>query len=161
MNNKGISLIALVITIVVLLILASITFEYGKESIDNAKLESLKTNMLLIKAKTKEYVEQANFKAGTSNEYKNDEGQLKTEIAQELVGTPETNSYSYISLEEGQYLYNITDNLSEIGLKDVSISGSEKYLVRYDIKNANVEVYNTKGFKVDGTTVYDLTNLQK
>ena len=161
MNNKGISLIALVITIVVLLILASITFEYGKESINNAKLESLKTNMLLIKAKTKEYVEEANFKAGTSNEYKDESGNLKAEIAEELIGTPEANKPSYISLEDGQYLYDITSKLSEIGLKDIQVSGNEKYLVRYDVKNATVEVYNTKGFKVDGTTVYDLTNLQK
>ena len=145
-NNKGITLISLVVTIVVVLILASITFNYGKESIKNAQLENLKTNMLLIKAKAKEYVEQANFKAGTSNVYNNDEGQLKTEIAQELVGTPETNTYNYISLGEGQYLYNVTSKLSEIGLKDVTLSDDEKYLVRYDVKNATVEVYNTKGY---------------
>ena len=61
-NNKGITLIALTITIIILLILASITIYSGKESIKKAQLESLKTNMLLIKAKAKEYVEQASFK---------------------------------------------------------------------------------------------------
>ena len=60
-NNKGITLIALTITIIILLILASITIYSGKESIKKAQLESLKTNMLLIKAKAKEYVEQASF----------------------------------------------------------------------------------------------------
>ena len=49
-NNKGITLIALTITIIILLILASITIYSGKESIKKAQLESLKTNMLLIKA---------------------------------------------------------------------------------------------------------------
>ena len=54
-NNKGITLIALTITIIILLILASITIYSGKESIKKAQLESLKTNMLLIKAKAKEH----------------------------------------------------------------------------------------------------------
>ena len=65
-NNKGITLIALTITIVVLLILASITVFYGKDNIDKANLENLKTNMLLIDAKAKEYCEEANFKIGTN-----------------------------------------------------------------------------------------------
>lgn len=84
-NNKGITLTALTITIIVLLILASITIYSGIESIQKAELESLKTNMLLIKAKAKEYVEQASFKNGVNNNNLD-------EAKKELKGTKITDS---------------------------------------------------------------------
>ena len=65
-KNNGVTLLALVITIVVLLIIAGITVYEGKETINRSKLEELRTNMLLIQAKSKEYVEEANFKIGKS-----------------------------------------------------------------------------------------------
>ena len=67
-KNNGVTLLALVITIVVLLIIAGITVYEGKETINRAKLEELRTNMLLIQAKSKEYVEEANFKIGKSTD---------------------------------------------------------------------------------------------
>ncbi|MBR3002404.1 MAG: prepilin-type N-terminal cleavage/methylation domain-containing protein [Clostridia bacterium] len=166
-NNKGITLISLIITIVVLLILTGIAINYGTETIKNAKLETLKTNMMLIKAKTMEYVEEANFKAGTSGQLK-DGDNIKTEVANELKGElipQSSNTYSFInySESEGQYLYNVNGILSDIGLKDVEIDSSkdEKYLVVYDISNAKVEVYNTIGFKIEGNLIHDLTTLQE
>ena len=56
MKNKGITLVALTITIIILLIIAGISISVGKSMIKKANLEELKTNMLLIKTKGKEYV---------------------------------------------------------------------------------------------------------
>lgn len=152
-KDKGITLMALIITIVVLLILASVTIYSGKEAIKKAKLEELKTNMLLIKAKTKEYVEQASFKNGVNNE-----GEPKQEALDELKGKQEeANQYTYIELEESQYLYDVTNDLKDMGLKDIEILGDEKYLVKYDIKNVEVEVYNTQGYNGK----YSLTDIEK
>ena len=67
-NNKGITMIALVITIVLLLILAGISMQSGSDIIKKSELENIKTNMLLIKVKGKEYVESANFNLGTKIE---------------------------------------------------------------------------------------------
>lgn len=67
-RTKGITLISLVVTVVVLIILAGITIYSGKGTIERAKLEELKTNMLLIQAKAREYVEEANFKIGIVSE---------------------------------------------------------------------------------------------
>ena len=63
-KKEGITLVALVVTVILLGILASIGAYYGNEVIKNANLESLKTDMLLIQAKAKEYVEEATFKMG-------------------------------------------------------------------------------------------------
>ena len=158
-NNKGITLIALTITIIILLILASITIYSGKESIKKAQLESLKTNMLLIKAKAKEYVEQASFKNGVNK------SQISEEAKNELKGK-EANASDYskqnITINGGEILYKLTsDNLKEMGLKDVKLGSNEEYLVKYNIKDVTVEVYNTSGYENNGTTVYSLSELEK
>ncbi len=158
-NNKGITLIALTITIIILLILASITIYSGKESIKKAQLESLKTNMLLIKAKAKEYVEQASFKNGVNK------SEISEEAKNELKGE-EANASDYskqnITINGGEILYKLTsDNLKEMGLKDVKLGSNEEYLVKYNIKDVTVEVYNTSGYENNGTTVYSLSELEK
>ena len=63
-DNRGITLVALVVTIIVLLILAGIGINTGISSMEKVKLEELKTNMLLIEAKARECVEEANFRMG-------------------------------------------------------------------------------------------------
>lgn len=158
-NNKGITLIALTITIIILLILASITIYSGKESIKKAQLESLKTNMLLIKAKAKEYVEQASFKNGVNK------SEISEEAKNELKGE-EANASDYskqnIIINGGEILYKLTsDNLKEMGLKDIKLGSNEEYLVKYNIKDVTVEVYNTSGYENNGTTVYSLSELEK
>ena len=65
-KNRGITMVALVITIVVLLIIAGISIGAGNNAIKNSKLENLKTNMLLIEVKAKEQLENAKFRLGTS-----------------------------------------------------------------------------------------------
>ena len=65
-RTNGVTLISLSITIVILLILAGIALYSGSDTIKKAQLEELKTNMLLIQAKAREYVEDANFKMGVN-----------------------------------------------------------------------------------------------
>ena len=69
-KNRGITLASLVITIIVLLIIAGISVYSGTDIIKRAKLEELKTNMLLIETKAKECVENANFKLGKTGDRK-------------------------------------------------------------------------------------------
>ena len=63
-KEEGVTLVALSITIIVIIILAGIAINGSTNMIKKAKLEELKTNMLLIQAKAREYVEDATFKMG-------------------------------------------------------------------------------------------------
>ena len=45
-NNSGITLIALTVTIIVMIILATIGINSGKEIIKKSKIQTLQTNML-------------------------------------------------------------------------------------------------------------------
>ena len=81
-NQNGVTLLILVVMIIVMLIIAGITIYSGTGAIKRASLENLKTNLLLIQAKTKEYVEEVSFKMGT----KPDEAK-RTEIRKEVYET--------------------------------------------------------------------------
>lgn len=127
-NNKGITMISLAISIVVLLILASVSIGIGNNVIKQSNLENLKTNMLLIKSKAKEYVENANFSIGaTIDTVEVEEKNNRINNAKEkLKGTEITdkNEISNIenNVESNEYIfyYKIsTQELNDIGLNNV------------------------------------------
>ena len=159
-KNNGVTLLALVITIVVLLIIAGITVYEGKETINRAKLEELRTNMLLIQAKSKEYVEEANFKIGKSTD--------KTKIAEIRKAIYETeaklepatgiSTSSEIPVSE---CYKVTaEAMKQWGLDKVELKNKEYYLIKFDDSNATVEVYNTLGYN-GRYSLTEIDNIEK
>lgn len=163
-SDKGITLATLVITILVLLIIASITIYGGSQLIKRAKVESLKTNMLLIQAEAKSAVEQVKFEIysldRTAADYNdkvseiksrnligislNEDESLKTKV-QNIVGTEtDLSNFYYLTIE----------NLKNLNI-DIDASNSD-YVVAYDIDNVDVDVYYVKGYKVDDRMCYSL-----
>ena len=152
-TQKGITLVALVITVVLLLILASVGAYYGNEVIRQANLESLKTDMLIIQAKAKEYVEEATFKMGIKpDDAKKQQArqevyitiaklkQLNQAISEDGINVP-----SEITTNENFY-YVTRDSLKEMGLDNIETGGNNgEYLIEFDENNATAEIYNTKG----------------
>lgn len=174
-RNKGVTLATLVITIVVLLILSGITINYGVSNIKRAKIQNIKTNMLLIEAKTKEYVENANYDLGIKpNEATTEmKGKAISELEGEGKGTKVTTSSSIstelnimgITSEEisnGNVYQISTTDLEKMGIKGVESSEKKGwYIVVYDITNSNVKIYNTKGIKTNNNeTKYCLDDIR-
>ena len=169
-ENKGITMVALVIIIILLLILVGVTTGTGANLIKQTKLENLKTNMLLIKVKAKEYVENANFNLGTTFEKLTDETEKNNRIQkarEELKGEDVTSTISSYNINindssENVYYYKLdTQTLLNIGLSNLKSDEKEGwYIIRYDIVNAEVEVYNSKGFESNNTKYYSLSDLQ-
>ena len=170
-ENKGITMVALVITIVLLLILAGISIGQGNKVIKASELENLKTNMLLIKVKAKEYVENANFKLGTNFKNATDKTTRVENAKAELKGEEITDistikgniniSQETISNDYTYYYKLSTDNLTDIGITKVESNEKDGwYIIKYDIENLGIEIYNTNGFENEGTKYYSLTELQ-
>ena len=174
-ENKGITMVTLIITIIVLLIIAGISIGTGNKVIKSSELENVKTNMLLIKAKGKEYVENANFKLGTNfkdstdidNRIKTAKAELKkgddeemtnNEILEQNIGITQDN----IKNNDYTYYYKLSnDDLTDMGLSNVkSDKKNGWYIIKYDLENVEVEVYNTLGYERDGNRYYSLTELQ-
>ena len=165
-NAKGITLVALAITIIVLLIIAGIGYNYGKEAIQKAQLEELRTNMLLIEAKAKGLVEEVNFKIGLTKEGDSDFTSKKDAAENEVyvgAGLEKVTNASDVSAPSGvpaTECYKVTDTAFENwGLEDIELEENEYYLIKFDDVNATVEVYNTLGY--DGRySLTDIDNLE-
>lgn len=169
-NNKGITMVALIITIIVMLILAMITIDYGQDIIKKTKIESFKTNMLLIEAKAKEYVEKANHDLGVKPGEATEE--MVTKAKGEMKGTLLTNSellnkMGLIDVQPADetnrvYYYELsTDNLKEMGINGVESNPTDGiYIVKYDISSVEVDIYNSEGFKVNDTIMYSLSEIK-
>lgn len=172
-NNKGITLIALVVTIIVLIIVASITFTIGRELIDRAKAENVITNMLIIKSKARIFAEEVE---GKTWDYGSD---IEDGITKKEKGRREifTNEYNYIlvtdsnktqykmkTLENDSVYYALSqETLDKMGLKSLWENNTNYYVVKYrvvDNKYEDINVFYTKGVSYNKNMYYDLDTLQ-
>lgn len=170
-NEKGVTLIVLMITIIILIILAGIAIYIGRESIQKANLEGLKTNMLLIETKAREFVENASFDLGIAPENATDE--MKTNAQSELngedKGTLVTSDDSIINqllnigisqedIDKGNVYKLTTENLEKMGIKDVQSNEEEGwYVIVYHIEDTTAEIYHTVGYNGK----YSLTDIEQ
>lgn len=157
-ENKGITLVALIVTIIVLLIIAGIAVYNGKETIQKANLESLRTNMLLIEAKAKGLVEEANFQLGPNfkNESQENQATKLAEVRQSIyddenkLGNSTSISGVPSGVPTGDNVYVFTSETAALwGLDNVygELESGENYLIEFDEENATVEIYNTIGYQ--------------
>lgn len=155
-ENKGITLVALIITITVLLILAGISFYKGKETIQRAELEELKTNMLFIQAKAKEYVEEANFKIGINApeekiETVRNDIYAKQEKLEEVEEIP-----SQITQMENCAYYTMTNETKQKwGLE--KLEDEKDYVIEFNEIDASVQIYYLPGYNGK----YSLSDIDK
>ena len=156
MKNKGITLVALTITIIILLIIAGISISAGGNMIKKANLEGLKTNMMLIQAKAKQYVEEANFKMG-----KNPDDARKQSVRQEIYEdkaklSSDINSIATEFDKSDCYLLT-KESFNEWGLNKIELEENEYYFVKFNEQDLTIEVYNTPGFNGK----YSLTDIDQ
>lgn len=147
-NNNGITLTTLIITIIVLIILAGVTITIGYDVVEKAKLENIKTNMLLIQAQTKTALEEYNFSKDETKLIGTKLSDSDTNIVQKL------NNAGITTIDDWYYLQD--EDYQEMNLSDVKPEENEYFLVKYDKENLEVEILNTKGYK----NKYTLTELQ-
>lgn len=164
-KNYGITLVSLVITIVVLIIISSITVTVSKDVIKQAKLQDLRTNMLLIQAKTKTYAEEVNFETANLDETKEeDKTKIDTIKQEKLKGIALENCDNNIQeaaknagIDDMTDFYCISqEDLTEMGI-NIEVPQDSYYIVKYNFEDA--EVVFTKGYKYDGTTYYKLSDI--
>lgn len=126
-QEKGLTMVSLVVMLLVIAIISTVTIYYGTGIIRSAKLESLKTDMLLIQAKIKTVEEQANFE-GTA-----------------LVGAvlDDTNVLTKLGLTQNEKIKLLSqDDLNYLGLSKVNTE-DKNFVVDY----TNSEVYLVEGFE--------------
>lgn len=151
-NEKGITLVILTITIIVMMILAGIAVHYSRDLIRNAKLQDLKTNMLLIQAKAKECVEEVSFQTANINDGSTIEQIKSTNYkGTPLVGSGiEEEAKATGKIEDAkinEYYYFTLEDLKSIGITELLPEDYGYFIVRYNLEKISVDVINTKGYK--------------
>lgn len=150
--NKGVSLISLVVTIIIMSILAGVTI-YTSNIIENARFQKVFSNMQLIKTKVNIINEKVLFE-GAQSKTKYYVGLcLKAQSNKaQLAG----NSLTAEELEdENYYIYNQAV-LNSIGLNSVKLKSGEIYIVNYNTQ----DIIYPKGCEdMDGNTVYRLSEM--
>lgn len=157
-KNSGITLIVLVLTIIVLIIIASITAYEGKELISKSKVQTLKTNMLTIQAKAKSYAEEIDAKIWTESDK---DVKRNEEFSKKGFNNPSYNiDNKYINIDTSDYVAFIIspEGLSSMGLEEIK---NEQYMVIYDKEDfKKMDVIYLNGVNYKKTMYYTLSNLQ-
>lgn len=164
--EKGITIVALIITIILMLILVGVGTYYGGDALDKARLEDIKTNMISIRTKAKIVAEQYNFKdidnlVGTKLDTDDSEGGIQSgdySVSNELKQLLESKNEEGESLIDIDNLYVWTkEDLNNQGLNTIDTDNSEFYIVYYNLNDTNkCEIYYSQGFEGK----YTLTELE-
>ena len=160
-NNKGITLMALVITIIIILILASITVNQGYGLIKEAKIQNLETNLLAIRAKAKEYGENVDAK----NWAEEDETEKQNKNEEEFINTYKLNLFdaSGKAWDDPEYTYYSLDKESfdNMDLSEIYDDNDEEYIIGYKTSDlSEIEIIYAEGIEYNDKTIYSLTELQ-
>lgn len=168
-SNNGITLLALTVTIIVLIILASISINEGKNLIKDAKVDSIVTNMLTIKGKAKVYAEETNSKIwNLSDEEKSTKRVEIYESDYSMTSITFNNSLIEADLSdeiknEGYECYSITSNtLEKMGFDELAKEEGDKYAVVYNSKDfTKLDIVYLDGVKYKNDTYFTLSRLQQ
>ena len=149
MNNKGITIIALIITVIIMMILATVTIEFGNKEIKRAKLEDIKTTMLLIKGRAQITADKESFGESYDNT-----GMIKLS---EASGYDTSNLQSiFASLENTENLYIWEQTAMDNNNIQVTITNEDFFVIDY----LTGEIYYSLGYEYEGETYYSLTEMQ-
>lgn len=149
-NNKGITMISLVIVILIMLLLASVTAYEANELVAIARVQSVTTDLLLIQAKVRIINEKIVFESDEDKKLElyvgtkldPEDNILVTMIEKSIV--TDNNSYYVLSKED----------LVNMGLD--SLNPEDGYVVNYETE----EVIYVKGVKnTEGKYLYKLSEM--
>lgn len=147
-NKNGITIVALVITVVVMLILVGVTIEMGTKSIDESEKQDIITNMISIKTKAKIVKDKYNFK------------DIENLVGTTLLGNSNYNTgaiESILAKEKSDYYIWTQDDLNNQELSSIKVDEDNFYIIYYGDNSNGIEVYYSKG--INGK--YSLTELQE
>ena len=141
-NNKGITMISLVVTIFILAFVVGTVVYYSRSIAETARFENVKANMILIQAQAKIISEKYNYDSGSI----------------EILGQPDESGFYILSSED----------LEKMGMDDLvkemqKSNDNANYLVRYaigDYRNQEIDVKYNKGIIYENTVYYLLSDIQ-
>lgn len=149
-SSNGITIVALIVTIIIMLILASVTIQFGKGEVQRAKLEDIKTTMLLIKGRAKIIADKEEYGESYDNT-----GMIKLADASGYNLSLLQPTLNELTDQSNLYIWEQTA-MDNNNIK-VEITNEEFFVIDY----STGEVYYSLGFTYEGSTYYSLTRNAK
>ena len=154
-NNSGITMVALVITIILIGIITSVLVYFGNNIVKKANLQTASIDMLLIQAKAETIYEKLSFeKTGA---------ELEDALTGVKVTTGTAEATFLTSLGIGPenivkyFLWN-KETLDASGLSGIKLRENEVFYIKY---GEEIEVISSIGYKhSNGTTYYKLSEIK-
>ena len=158
-NDKGVTLIILMLTVIVITVLTSIIIYTGMNILKNANIENINTNMFLIQAKAKTISEKHKFEEtqgliGTKITGTTGIQSIDKLISEDIIKIPTDAN----ALDAEFYYYFTQEDLDSIGLNKVSSNEKTGY---YIVNYSDYEVINSIGVEdSNGTIYYSLSSME-
>ena len=163
-NDKGVTLIALTITIIVLLIISEITITSSRTQLAIKKLNNLYSDIEAISTKVSDYyIKNNSLPIFEDNPYMNDSTSFGTFISskggnQSIINTNDNGEYYVLNLSK---LDNLTLNYGSDYKKWDSSSTYETYQDLYIINKVTHQIYYAQGIEYDGEKYFTKENSSK
>ncbi|MDO5556134.1 MAG: hypothetical protein Q4G09_05830 [Clostridia bacterium] len=167
-DNKGITLIALIITVIVISILAAISITAGSNTYNNAKMTKFVTQMQLIQTKVDELVKEKTLEELNSlgeEAPSNKQNILDTACPNQEIGSNQLSDFRYFTSENLHQIFEIEDAKDEVLInfstrEVVSVTGvrynNTRYYTQYKLPKGqklieNIPVNRDLDFKIYAT----------
>ena len=151
-NEKGVTLIVLTITIIVLLIITEITINTSKSQLSIKKLNNLYADLDTINTKVSDYYLKNNSLPVFSNTYLNSRDELSSLLGEEsVINSNDDGPYYVLNLSK---LDNLTLNYGEQYKEWSDTSTFQTYQDLYIINGVTHQIYYPKGIIYDGETCF-------
>lgn len=154
-NQRGMSQITLVISIIIIIVIAVLGFNITKKMLERRNVENYKTNMLLLQGKvkviSKEFVmkkEDEEILEGKKVSENLEREDIK-ELLQKGIISQEDESFERIYIIENE-------DLERIGLSDIKLKDGY-YIVNYNTD----EIIYSKGIEIDQKVYYKLSEIKE
>ncbi len=151
-DNKGMGTIKLIIFVVIIGLIVAMGVYFSRMKYNQARIETIKTDMLQIQWKLKDYMDKQTIK-GEEKKYLGE----KVSQMQEDEGIKEFINKGILSSEEYDKYYVLKDEDLAEATSEITNYQNSYFLVNYE----NYEIILTSGFEyMKGKTLYKLSDFQ-
>ena len=167
-SNKGITMIALIVMIIIIGIITGITIYYGTDYIEKLKLEGIQTNMISIRAKAKGIAEKVNAETWTLSGTDKENGRhnsYKDNYSMEFISKenePQGIEQSPVASKEYECYKIGKEALDKMSLDDIEDEEELVFYVLYETNDfTNLDIVYETGIEYKGNMYYSLSKMQE
>ena len=165
-NKKGITLAALVITLIVMAVLFSITFSTSVKLLKNSQKKKMKTMLYMVKSRAEILLDEYLFENDgkelstiPNSEIESALGGKYVLVVQDLQKVGYEMESTAIP-DRGYVIYCAWDEaeLKRQGIDTKNLAVGDVIIIKYNVLEESVDVASTKGFSNAGVSIHSLKN---